>query len=104
MDCCLDEAAGNPSSETVPIRSGKGHHDDGSDEDSTEGSGGDTAARIFIGLGGAVLLIALVYAVGSCYRRRGYANIDGDMRALYCAGLMVGVIAFFIFLIVTSSA
>ncbi|KAG7385837.1 hypothetical protein PHYBOEH_008888 [Phytophthora boehmeriae] len=63
-----------------------------------------TLAHIFIGLGGAALLVVLVYAVGVCYRRRGYANIDGDMRALYCAGLGVGVIAFFIFLIVTSSA
>ena len=44
----------------------------------------------------------IVFAVGMCYRRRGYASIDGDMRALYCAGLMVGVIAFFIFLTVTS--
>ncbi|KAL4094990.1 hypothetical protein PRIC1_010640 [Phytophthora ramorum] len=96
LDCCHDE----PSSEIIPIRSGRGHDED---EDNSEDSAiGDTVARIFIGLGGAILLVAIVYAVGLCYRRRGYASIDGDMRALYCAGVMVGVVAFFIFLIVTS--
>ncbi|KAE8909736.1 hypothetical protein PF003_g5835 [Phytophthora fragariae] len=103
LDCCQDEAADEPPTETIPIRSGNGHHEDRDSDDSAAGEGaGDTVTRIFIGLGGAVLLIAVVYAVGLCYRRRGYASIDGDMRALYCAGLMVGVIGFFIFLIVTA--
>ncbi|EGZ11438.1 putative endo-1,3-beta-glucanase [Phytophthora sojae] len=103
LDCCQDEAADAPSTETIPIRSGNGHHEDRDSDDSDAGeNAGDTVTRIFIGLGGAVLLIAIVYAVGLCYRRRGYASIDGDMRSLYCAGLMVGVIAFFVFLIVTA--
>ncbi|OWZ09251.1 Endo-1,3-beta-glucanase, partial [Phytophthora megakarya] len=73
--------------------------------DSTDGGSGGSIGRIFIGLGGAVVLVGIVYAVGLFYRRRGYANIDGDngdMRAVYCGALMVGLIAFFIFLIVTS--
>jgi hypothetical protein len=103
LDCCQDDAADEPSSETIPIRIGQGHHEDTDSDDSAAGdNAGDTITRVFIGLGGAVVLVALVYAVGLCYRRRGYASIDGDMRALYCAGLMVGVIGFFVFLIVTS--
>jgi len=103
LDCCQDDAADEPSSETIPIRVGQGHHEDTDSDDSAAGdNAGDTITRVFIGLGGAVVLVALVYAVGLCYRRRGYASIDGDMRALYCAGLMVGVIGFFVFLIVTS--
>ncbi|CAI5704883.1 unnamed protein product [Peronospora farinosa] len=92
LDCCQYEAADLPSIKAVPIHNG---------EDS---SGGDNTGitHILIGLGGAVLLALIVFAVGMCNRRRGYASIDGDMRALYCAGLMAGVIAFFIFLTVTS--
>ncbi|KAF4315779.1 hypothetical protein BBO99_00004228 [Phytophthora kernoviae] len=104
LDCCQGEEAGEPSAKAVPTRSGKGHdEDDTSETGSADSNVGDTATHIFIGLGGAALLVVLVYAIGLCYRRRGYASIDGDMRALYCAGLGVGVIAFFIFLIVTSS-
>ncbi|ETP03218.1 hypothetical protein, variant [Phytophthora nicotianae CJ01A1] len=100
LDCCEDE----PSSATIPVRSVHGRHEDGvdSDDSSSNGNTGSSISRIFIGLGGAILLVAIVYAGGLCYRRRGYSNIDGDMRSLYCAGLMVGVIAFFIYLIVTS--
>ncbi|RLN73215.1 hypothetical protein BBJ28_00015162 [Nothophytophthora sp. Chile5] len=104
LDCCQDTASeAPPSSDTTPIHNGQGHDEDGANE---KHDGGDessnTVTRVFIGLGGAALLVALVYAVGLCYRRRGYAAIDGDMRALYCAGMMVGVIAFFVFLIVTA--
>ncbi|KAL3656826.1 hypothetical protein V7S43_018283 [Phytophthora oleae] len=96
LDCCQDD-------HSIPVRSGNGHHDDEDEsDDSSASKAGDTITRVFIGLGGALLLVAIVYAVGLCYRRRGYASIDGDMRSIYCAGLMVGVIAFFIFLIVTS--
>lgn len=95
LDCCQDES----SSEAIPIRSGHGHHEE---EDDSDDSSWSNVTRIFVGLGGAILLVAIVYAGGMCYRRRGYSNMDGDMRSLYCAGLMVGVIAFFIFLIVTS--
>ncbi|KAG6959362.1 hypothetical protein JG687_00008832 [Phytophthora cactorum] len=98
LDCCEDE----PSRETIPIRSGHHEEEVDSDDSSSSGNAGNTTTRIFIGLGGAVLLVVIVYAGGLCYRRRGYSSIDGDMRSLYCAGLMVGVIAFFIYLIVTS--
>uniref|UniRef100_A0AAV1UC02 glucan endo-1,3-beta-D-glucosidase n=1 Tax=Peronospora matthiolae TaxID=2874970 RepID=A0AAV1UC02_9STRA len=100
LDCCQDERADKPSRDTRPVHIGNVEENDGSQDSPGEFNSGIT--RILIGLGMAIMLVLTVYAVGLCYRRRGYSNIDGDMRALYCAGLMVGVIAFFIFLVVTS--
>lgn len=99
LDCC--EAL--PSSSSSLVGSGGIHQDDlNSDDNSTSKKNSNAKLRILIGIGGAGLLVAIVYAVGLCYRRRGYSNIDDDMRAFYCAGLMVGFIALFVFLIVTS--
>ncbi|CAH0520355.1 unnamed protein product [Peronospora belbahrii] len=102
LDCCQEEAADAGSTKIMPIRSGERPDEEDCDPDESAGKTNAGITRILIGLGGAIVLVGIVYAVGLCYRRRGYASIDGDMRALYCAGLMVGVIAFFIFLTVTS--
>ncbi|KAI9918402.1 hypothetical protein PsorP6_011241 [Peronosclerospora sorghi] len=100
LDCCQDEVAGEPSSKTVPVR--KKQNVEGADIAVSSRKVNSDIIRILIGLGGAVLLVVIVYSAGLTYRRRGYSSIDGDKRALYCTGLMVGLVAFFIYLIVTS--
>lgn len=86
LDCCSAYSAGSSS-----VSTGSGTKADGSSK---------TLARMFVGVAilGAVGFVA--YALLTCYRRRGYASVDRDMRALYCAGLMVAVVGFFVFLIV----
>ncbi|CAI5735585.1 unnamed protein product [Hyaloperonospora brassicae] len=100
LNCCHVVSAEEPSSKIRPVHIGNGEENDGSED--SPGGVNTGITRILIGLGMAIMLVLMVYAVGLCYRRRGYSNIDGDMRALYCAGLMVGIVAFFIFLIITS--
>ncbi|KAL7682228.1 putative endo-1,3(4)-beta-glucanase, glycosyl hydrolase family 81 [Plasmopara halstedii] len=99
LDCC--EAP--PGTSSTLVKNGEHHsHNLSSSDDSSPKENYDGYFRIMVGISGAVLLTAIVYAMGLCYRRHGYSNIDGDMRTLYCTGLMVGFIAFFFFLIVTS--
>ncbi|TDH69946.1 hypothetical protein CCR75_005646 [Bremia lactucae] len=92
LDCCIDVSSNNnrtgssEESDTTPAASNADY----------------TIVRILVGVGGALVLVAMVYAGGLCYRRRGYSAIDVDTRAIYCAALLCGLAAFFIFLVVTS--
>lgn len=61
---------------------------------------GKTLTRLFIGVAALGIVGLAVYAAITWYRRRGYSTLDRDMRALYCAGMLIAVIAFFVFLII----
>lgn len=84
--CCA--SSGDDSGETR-TKTGASSDGDSSNEKST-------VNLVFAIILGVFILGAIVFCLAMCYRRRHYAPIGHDLRAWYCAGLLVVVFVFFV--------
>lgn len=92
--CCQssDSEQDDKSAQTTTTRSS-----DTTSTSSSSWSGINIVVTVALGI---FLVVCIVVAAQMCYRRRNYAPInEGDGRAWFCAGLMVVVVIFFIFLL-----
>lgn len=90
LDCC--QAAQGQSGGSASIATG----------DEKTGASSKTVSWLFVGVGVLGIAGLATYIAITCFRRRGYDSVDRDMRSLYCAGMMIAVVAFFVFLIIIS--
>lgn len=101
LNCCFTEegccpgllccASSGDDSDEVRTKTGSS-----SDDDSNEKS---TVNLVFAIILGVFIVGAIVFCLAMCYRRRHYAPIGHDLRAWYCAAMLVVVFVFFVALV-----
>lgn len=101
LSCCFTEKGCCPG---LLCCSAASANDSDDDEARTKSASGDTGASSTVSLVvaialGVFLVGALAFCLVMCYRRRHYAPIDHDLRAWYCAAMVVVVMGFFVFLV-----
>ncbi|TYZ58645.1 hypothetical protein PybrP1_009232 [[Pythium] brassicae (nom. inval.)] len=104
LNCCFSEKGCCPGLLCCSTAAGSDGAGSDGDEARAKAGAGDSDAPSTVNL---VVAIALgVFLVGTlalclamCYRRRHYAPIDHDLRAWYCAAMVVVVMGFFVFLV-----
>lgn len=103
LNCCFSEEGCCPGLLccSAPSDDGDGseaHTKTASGDDSDSGESSTVSLVVAIVLG-VFLAGAIAFCLAMCYRRRHYAPIDHDLRAWYCAAMVVVVMGFFVFLV-----